>query len=338
MFSMSKDFSLAVPISPNASRWEIDEESISNASSHDELWQLISDRSREIMLSDIWRNLNEQILSNNNSYYFEYKFFSVADPNKPEKSYKFVRVSCLRYMFIHLPKTGGRYFYSNYSVVKHTTGRNHVHPTFNVEHLSTSGLELFPLCGVDNGDGSITHSRLKTFQSFVTIVRNPYDWLASFYFTNDGAGWGDIAHIADKKITFERFIRSICERDDIGKEINRKIYPFDKGITSPLFNISGELCVGSIIFFERMDQGVASLNIKNRDPDEISKSMKSFRQPRGRGDYRNLYTDELKQLVYDKFRFDFEFLGYDFGGLRHEKSHLSFDKPIHKDALVGNLL
>ena len=333
---MSKDFSVLVPISLNSERWQIDEENLKNAYSHDEIWSLVSDESKIIMMSDIKTKLFQQLPDHR--LYIEHGFLSIPDRNNPSIHHKFVRVDCLRYLFIHLPKTAGRYFYSNYRVCKHPTGREHIHHTFNPDHSSYSGLKLFPLIDVERYWDQNTAYSLDVFLSLITIVRNPFDWLASFYFTNEGKGWQNIRDNICKEITFENFIKSICTNDEIGKEINQKIYPFDQGLTSPLFNNSDALCVSNILFFERIKQGVDSLNLCAKKDNQVSSSMQTFKISGGRDGYKNLYSEELIKLVYDKFRFDFEFLGYDFDGLRHDKSHLSFEKSIHKDALVGNLL
>jgi len=222
-----------------------------------------------------------------------------------------VCVPVMKYYLFHLPKTMGRYVSNNYWVFRAAeTLDDGGHPTFNKSHQTVPALALI-------------NAKTALPEMGVAILRNPFDWLASFFFTNKGAGWEDFRETYPD-LSFEDFIGSICSQDEIGTWLSKNVYPFDEGLTSPMFDENRILRVKNFIFFERLEAGLEGMGIDRKVEGYWTAFRdKKFDRPRKSSvgpDYRSHYNDRMKKMVYDKFKFDLDFGGYDFNGLIHEES------------------
>lgn len=188
----------------------------------------------------------------------------------------------LKFVFIHIPKTGGSsvsYFLKNVSneeigmtdsrvgkgkgVFVNENGKN-------VKHLTL--YEILKDEGSKYGD----------YYKF-TIVRNPYDRTMSYYFWNRGI----------KKTGFDKedFIRFVSKLNDYQVSY----------VSDPK---TGKLLTNKIVKYENMISELNTIsclkrfNFSNLPRLNVSQNNKKF------------YDQELKDLVYDKFKIDFKTFGY----------------------------
>jgi len=333
-----------IPVEETAKMWNIDvstlkdlvfverdDGSILDPSSNHSNIKIVSD-----IINAAGNNIWHSIRSSFPDYYFGSIFLLHSHPYKTymgdlllkhgiELCEPHFHVLLYRYGLFHLPKTAGNHFYTNYMVWRESGIWGGGHPTFNESHAASSGINLID-------ENSLFKS---SFSSNLAIVRNPFDWLASFYFTGAGKGWIGFREKINEDITFDTFIKGICKQDSIGKWLCSNIYPFDEGLTSPMFDNDGILRIGNLIFFERLSDGAKAFNIpvrrKEMLPEPESRDFRylKFRNPSCRDDYKSLYTDEMIDMVFEKFKFDFSFLGYDFDGLTHEHSYIKIPNPVN---------
>ena len=215
--------------------------------------------------------------------------------------------------FIHIPKTGGRhmlYAYDNFQV-----GGNHMYANESLPNFDKYCLN---------------------FNSCYTVVRNPFSWLLSLHSHSiDGkiAGFANCRDVHGNE-TFESFVYNVCSLDSY-----EKWFPFPFGETSQLFNVNDEICAKNIMFFERYNEGVRALGLKSRDHSlvdekEAKKDHQYFTFRESTTDYRREYTSSMIDAVKEKFRFDLDFLGYDFDGLTHDRSIISLEKQMYREDLI----
>ena len=186
----------------------------------------------------------------------------------------------------------------------------------------------------------------------LSIVRNPYDWLVSMYFcnwdTNKSRGWSDVRDILQNytEDSFEEFINIICDekRKDttLYDKIMTEVFPFNEGLTTQLFDDNNVLCVSNIIFFERLHDGAKELNLQEKldsdlsllsDQDDFSTHLKRDPSSTREEGYKQYYTPDMVDKVAKAFKFDLEFLGYDFNGLRHDAKAFVYEPGMKKDQL-----
>lgn len=211
----------------------------------------------------------------------------------------------LGYFLFHIPKTCGRYISNNFKIFKSSEHHGGGHPTFNIAHTEINHLNLMD-------------KRSFYPQAGIAVLRNPYSWLSSFFFTNNSEGF---VHFKKdySSLTFEKFIESICLENDIGKQINKNIYPLSDGIFSTLFDKNKVLQIRNFIFFENFESGLARFDIQKKvepywkyfnDP-----RLSEIRKPSVISDYRTLYNNRMIEMVAEKFKQDIDFGGYNFDGL-----------------------
>jgi len=261
-------------------------------------------------------------------YFFT--FFTAEVSSEKFQVPNFKKIDCFvldfKYSFIHIPKTGGKFLWYNFNVYRD----HHDHITFNKNHDSCN------LHNVDfDSNGAVQQWHFASNDNFITVVRNPYDWLVSIFYhfklelikTNKKF---------KKSVTdvenFDIFIKDICLNNF---EYSNKLFPFNDGLTGQLFDEFGNICVRNILFFERIEKGCEFFKIGKRKNEFLNKvvslnqfadheNFKNFKKNKKK-DYKFFYTEELIELVKDKFSFDLEFLGYDFDGLIHDKDVLVVD-------------
>lgn len=250
------------------------------------------------------------------------------------ENYFYYSVEYYKYRFIHIPKTAGRHVFNSYGVYRHSVEQNHV--TFKNRDYKGNTCIKKADCFAHSSLESIKNSAKRRF----TVVRNPYDWLVSMYFTdwrNNNNGWADIRVIMEKKDkeSFERFIDIVCDKKNkekqIYKEIIENVFPFHEGMTTQLFDDTGTCMVENIIFFERLKEGLKLLKIQKRPEQNIGteydKKFKTYKKRSNerdeqKKDYRAFYTEEMIEKVSKAFKFDLDLLGYEFDGLTHKKALL----------------
>ena len=191
----------------------------------------------------------------------------------------------LKFIFVHIPKTSG----SSLALFL----RNHT-----PHHISMEGNDLYVRC--ERSGFEIKHSplghyikhyedpntgkSLEDYQKF-TIVRNPYDRMMSMYF------WKDSKEMFNK----EEFIKFVkwCGPGNIYQDQCDYILIDDK-----------IMC--DIVYYENLIQDLRNLKcLKNINMDNYPKINVSNNR-----NYRQYYDDELKELVYNKTKRDFDHFNY----------------------------
>ena len=270
----------------------------------------------------------------NSLAYLRPEFFNIEKgPLDPEKVYPVRFYSLINkntefpytYLFInypdsyiHIPKTGGRFMINNY--LNYQSGGNHLSANFNHANYNE-------YCEV--------------FENCFTVVRNPFSWLVSYYHHQE-EGLGEIGHGGCRKIdnnnTFEKFIFNIC---DLESDVDW--FPYSMGETSQIFNKDNRVCASRIIYFERYEDGARCANLEKIPPNlkdiitsDNNRKFLKFRT--SMLDYRRFFTQPMIDAVNEKFKFDLEFLGYDFEGLTHDKSFITIPNQMSRDEILKNKL
>ncbi len=190
----------------------------------------------------------------------------------------------LRFIFIHIPKTSG----NSLSLFLKDFIDNDV-----IQRSSKMGEKqgISILCEktrMDFKHANITYyentycEKINDYFKF-TIVRNPYDRILSFYFWSKGK----------KNQTFDRneFIKFIKENNSFQyKYINKTIHIIHfENLIDELKNIE---CFKNIVDFNNYPTLNASSNSKEK--------------------YNKIYDKELKDLVFNKYKKDFELFDYEY--------------------------
>jgi len=183
-----------------------------------------------------------------------------------------------KFIFIHIPKTGG-------SSVSYAL-RQYANETISIANSRVGRGKGVAV--VDSKGKNVKHLNLygilrskleyKHYFSF-TIVRNPYDRTMSYFFWNNG----------NKPFDREKFVNFV-------KKCNDFQYRY---VTEPK---TGKLLVKKILKFENLNYEVKQLPIRLSGIPHLNSSHNS------KGKF---YDDELRKMVYEKFKKDFELFGYE---------------------------
>ena len=209
----------------------------------------------------------------------------------------------LKFIFIHIPKTSGNELPEVFIHIPKTSGNSlssYLKDVVDNQIITlTNGLGdnqgIKVLCEITKK--SIKHFSIKYYNEIYkekineyykfTIVRNPYDRMLSFYFWSKG--------INDQKYNRTEFIEFIKTNNDFPYSPQYTFISIDFHIIH-YENLLNELkqieCFKNIYNFENYPHQNASINNKLNKND--------------------IYDTELKNLVYNKFKKDFELFGYEY--------------------------
>lgn len=201
-----------------------------------------------------------------------------------------------RFLFVHIPKTGGNSIQK--ALIPYSEDQITTHLPFQ------DGIDRF---GIQNSDYPYhKHATLREYKNLIpkkiyspltkfTVVRNPWERMISFYYSPH-----ENRSSFDPKV-FEKVVndaKSINEFVDTRTRLEKLLGK------NPLSH--GE--IRYFLRFERLqenfEQVCRSLGLPALTLDILNTSSK--------GDYRSYYNQKLKNLVKDKFKNEIEYFGYQF--------------------------
>ena len=151
-----------------------------------------------------------------------------------------------------------------------------------------------------------------------TIARNPFDMLVSYYIhyiENPKKNWIDHgwANVNGHHgfESFEEFIRfyAKCESNEWHVPL------LNKNLFGQLLDDNNEASVDYVIYYEKMPQGISELLfLLTGNTENISLPRKNVSQQREHKKYQYFYTDELKDLIFNKCEWELKTFKYDFEG------------------------
>lgn len=201
--------------------------------------------------------------------------------------------------FIHIPKTSGSSLKSK-QIIKYAH-------KFNVPNIRRSTVyyktDTWPQYRLPKDDYKIT------------IIRNPFDLLCSYYFHQNknretgemlNSGWGYI-NFENNFDSFKDFIIGYCNN-----ETKWNTPAFKNFLFSQLFDENGKCVVDIIIKYEYRNEAIDILNEKLED--KIDKTIKINQSNNKKKSYKDYYDDEMIRLVNKKCARELEWFNYDFNG------------------------
>lgn len=212
--------------------------------------------------------------------------------------------------FIHVPKTSGQSLTSKW---KRFRMINMGHQ-FNIDWARRTTYEEGGYIGCKTKYWGKCNFKITPNLKF-SIIRNPFDWLTSYYFhgeelTNNGkyceAGWFSCNYTHGFK-SFDEFIRAYCSDN-----FKWHMPLFKQFIYCQYFNDDGECVPDILIRFEHFNKGLEVLN--KSLPQPIIKRHYKNKSVRKKYNYKHYYTPELIALVEKKCQRELELFKYDFNG------------------------
>jgi hypothetical protein len=188
----------------------------------------------------------------------------------------------LKFIFVHIPKTSGN---SLSLFLKDLIDNEVVHRASNMGEKQ--GISI--ICEIKNTD--IKHGNIYYYKNLYgdkindyfkfTIVRNPYDRISSFYFWSKGKD--------NQNFDRNEFINFIKNNND-----------FQHAYIDNTFHI---------VYFENLIDDLKKLDIF-KDVVDFNNYPTLNASSNSKRDISTIYDKELKDLVYNKFKKDFEMFGY----------------------------
>lgn len=179
-----------------------------------------------------------------------------------------------RWVFVHIPRTGG------------TNVRLNAVNLPNTEVLFDSPL------GKHNPLWTVNFSE---FRPSYTIVRNPYERYASL--------WKQLSVIGSIDCTFEAFVKDVSyDEHTVFKDLG-----WDRDKYQWRLNLPQAGFIGSHTSWVKLEdrQSLERLEVWIG-----VKFLHSQHHANPETDYKSLYTDQLKDIVYKRFEIDFDRFGY----------------------------
>lgn len=153
----------------------------------------------------------------------------------------------------------------------------------------------------------------------ITIIRNPFDLLASYYHHGEKmtegieeythSGWGS-CNFTHKFYSFEDFIRAYCDEN-----FQWHVPLLKQFLFSQIFDGNGKCQVDLIIRYEFMEKALKMIN-KYYKTNIFDVNYKKWinKTNNKKKNYKEYYTPELIELVKNKCRRELEHFGYTFNG------------------------
>ena len=240
--------------------------------------------------------------------------------------------------FIHIPKTGGTYVAGGTASIFKCPHCKYINSILDedIEFVLSNNLEMLPAIfpirnfghcriyeyGQRKKNYSVVSSRekliptvkkeeLKKFYVF-SVIRNPFDWLVSYYHHALGS-WKDRTDHYDNKLAnegFEVFLEALSIRTD--KWPNKKFLFFQ------LFNLDGELMIDYLCRQETLDNDLRYLANRFKVYYKRSKPKRVTNHKH----YKSYYNKRLIGLVEKTWGRELDLYGYSFNGMNLRKAKI----------------
>jgi hypothetical protein len=216
------------------------------------------------------------------------------------------RIKINKYMyFIHIPKTSGSSLESK-QIIKLGHG-------FNVENIYRTPANKKGWHGYETCYWQM-YKYPKTPNTKITIIRNPFDLLCSYYHHGSKlmpygnyceSGWASVNYTHQFK-TFKEFITAYCDPNFKWHQPQ-----FQKFLFSQLFDINHNCVADIIIKYEYLNEAKKILNTLLEYPIEDSFINKTFNKKHS---YKDYYDNEMIELINKKCYRELKYFNYDFNG------------------------
>jgi|SaaInlV_100m_DNA_2_1039680.scaffolds.fasta_scaffold05203_4 hypothetical protein len=235
--------------------------------------------------------------------------------------------------FVHVPKTAGMTIRSRFSHnEKFFPNRKDREHKFGVSIPYRFGSKSFPTdyfsCYLD--DENFNNAEIK-----FTVVRNPFDQLVSYYLhdahgTGKESGWANVNNNFGFK-SFKEFLCGYC----LDRPKRCHVPMLSVSLYSQLFNEDGECLVDYAVRFEKLNKGLKAIS-KMSDSNSKGSFISNVTGARKGRNYADFYTPELIDMVEHKMKWEFENLGYNYGGPVDDNGILDI-KNLKLDISMGEL-
>ena len=185
-----------------------------------------------------------------------------------------------KYYFIRIPKTASTF-------IRDRLKKNNL--------LINADSYTWHTYGYGETDNFLNDPNYEKEKSF-TVVRNPFDLLSSYYCCN----WATVRQHQKVK-SFEEFIKNYC----LCKPSDWHYPELNKNLFGQIFNEKGESLIKYVLFYENLFDNLYELTgkeIKDKDPIGASSNKDML--------FTERYTEEMRELVEKKCKWELETFGY----------------------------
>ena len=166
----------------------------------------------------------------------------------------------------------------------------------------------------------IPYQDLSPWRCF-SVLRNPYDWLASYYHNtkSNHLGWAN-ASVVHNLHSFEDFVKAYCDN-----ETPWHVPTLHKFYTAQTFDEDGKCISEAFIYYETIVESLREL-FPGIEPIGFRPSANK---------YRELYSDELRDIATQRFQPELKMYGYDFEG-RTDDNLVFYPDSNHRYNMITN--
>jgi len=202
-----------------------------------------------------------------------------------------------RFIFIHIPKTGGTSVETFFMPSERDRIRN-IYGNTPLQSDNQAHLKFYHL--------QIQYPRLNFDKYFkFTVVRNPWDRVVSNFFHSKREHRQDLRKFLGfgiwENFTFNEFVEKIQHLE--------KEHPHYDEQWSFLVDRKGRFCMDYIARMENLENDFMEICQKLKITDS---KIPHVNKGKG-GSYTQYYNDETKQIIAEKYAKDIELFGYKFG-------------------------
>jgi len=269
----------------------------------------------------------------------------LSDEEYQERIQKLKNRNLKELYFIHIPKAAGSYV-RHFPIPISAHGNHeqfHSYPAY--ENVDREGMarvlnkDLLEKGEIVSGYIVGEQKPIKPSILRFATVRNPFDYLISCYFSGMvGAPGQTIRCAADHKdsrihctrcngLGYEKFLTEYCK--------DQMLYlPCRKNLFHQIFDNKGRCCVDLLIRSEYIHNGLVQLNniVFDKKVDRnISKSHINVSLKRQKRNYKEFYTEEIKQMVEKKVKKELDMFGYSFDGPVDKRPFVFLDRDKRYD-------